>query len=365
MKTTAKQTHMKKVAIIGTQGVPAKYGGFETLVENIIGDNCSPNVQYTIICSSKDLSEKHNIYKRAILKYIPLHANGIQSIPYDIISILKVIKGYDTILILGVSGCIILPIIKLVSKAQLIINIDGLEHRRDKWGKLAKKFLKFSESMAVKFADIIIADNKGIQNYVSETYHKNSTMIAYGGDHVLRNITPDTENRILEKYGLNSKNYAISICRIEPENNCHIILQAFSLSNKNLIFIGNWDKSDYGRKLKAQYKLYNNIKIIDPNYDLDTLYILRKHCNLYVHGHSAGGTNPSLVEAMFFGQPIIAFDVIYNRETTKNQAYYFTDVTTLLTQLEKTDLNGRIMEQIARSEYSWSYISQQYNMLYK
>ncbi len=356
---------MKKIAIIGTQGVPAKYGGFETLVENIIGNNCPSNVQYTILCSSTDLPQKHHIYKKAILKYTPLHANGIQSIPYDIISILKVIKGYDTILILGVSGCIILPIIKLISKAQLIVNIDGLEHRRDKWGHIAKMFLKFSEFIAVKFANIIIADNKGIQNYISETYHTNSTMIAYGGDHVLRNITPDTQNKILEKYGLQSQNYAISICRIEPENNCHIILKAFSQSNKNLIFIGNWDNSSYGRKLKAQYKLYNNIKIINPNYDLDILYTLRKHCNLYIHGHSAGGTNPSLVEAMFFGRPIIAFDVIYNRETTKNQAYYFTDVTTLLIQLGKTNLDGRIMKQIAETEYTWKHISQQYNILYK
>lgn len=356
---------MKKVAIIGTQGVPAKYGGFETLVENIIGDNCPPNVQYTILCSSKDIPEKHNIYKKAILKYIPLHANGIQSIPYDIISILRVIKGYDTILILGVSGCIILPIIKLISKAKLIVNIDGLEHRRDKWGYFAKKFLKFSESVAVKFADIIIADNKGIQNYVLETYGKNSTMIAYGGDHVLRNMALNAQNSILEKFGLKSQNYAVSICRIEPENNCHIILKAFALSNKNLIFIGNWDNSDYGRKLKAKYKLYDNIKIIDPNYDLDILYTLRNHCNVYVHGHSAGGTNPSLVEAMFFGRPIIAFDVIYNRETTKNQAYYFADVTTLRTHLEKTNLDGRTMKLIAEKEYSWTHISQQYNMLYK
>ena len=357
---------MKQVAIVGTQGVPANYGGFETLVENIIGDNCPPDIQYTIFCSSKDLPNGKQSYKNAQLKYIPLHANGMQSIPYDILSLIQVIKGYDVILILGVSGCIFLPAIRLLSKAKIVVNIDGLEHRRAKWGKFAKKFLKLSESIATKCADIIIADNKGIQDYVTETYHKRSEMIAYGGDHVLRNVPQDIQNTILNKYGLVSGNYAVCICRIEPENNCHITLEAFSKSNKILVFIGNWDKSDYGRKLKSFYgSSFDNIKILDPNYDLDVLYTLRSHCNFYIHGHSAGGTNPSLVEAMFFGCPIIAFDVIYNRETTQNKAYYFSDVAELLKLIQQKDLQGHIMKEIAYKEYTWNNISQQYSIVFR
>lgn len=174
---------MKQVAIVGTQGVPASYGGFETLVENIIGDNCPPDIQYTVFCSSKDIPNGKKRYKGCRLKYIPLHANGIQSIPYDIWSLCKVIQGYDTILVLGTSGCSCLPIFRLLCRTRLIVNIDGLEHRRAKWGRMARWILRFSEAMAVRFADVVIADNKGIQDYVYETYHKKAALIAYGGNH--------------------------------------------------------------------------------------------------------------------------------------------------------------------------------------
>ena len=142
---------MKKVAIIGTQGVPAKYGGFETLVENIIGDNCSGDIQYTVFCSSKDLPNGPKEYRGARLKYLCLKANGVQSIPYDIVSMMRAICGYDAILILGVSGCIFLPILKLFCRKRVIVNIDGLEYRRAKWKNWVRKFLKFSEILSVKY----------------------------------------------------------------------------------------------------------------------------------------------------------------------------------------------------------------------
>lgn len=163
---------MKNVSIIGTVGVPANYGGFETLVENIIGENASENVEYTVFCSSKNYTSKQLVYKNAHLKYLPFEANGIQSVVYDILSLIKA-SSSDTILILGVSGCCFLPIYRLFSKKRLVVNIDGLEHKRDKWGKWVRKFLKFSEKMAVKYADVIVADNKGIQDYVMREYGKN------------------------------------------------------------------------------------------------------------------------------------------------------------------------------------------------
>lgn len=314
---------MKQVAIIGTQGVPARYGGFESLVENIIGENCPADIHYTVFCSSKDLSSRDSSYKGCSLKYIPLHANGSQSIPYDIISLCKAIRGYDVVLVLGVSGCSFLPIFRLFFRKRLIINIDGLEHRRDKWGRVARWILRFSESMAVRYADVVISDNKGIQDYVRETYHKESALIAYGGDHVWRNLSKETQQKYLDQYGLKPGEYAITVCRIEPENNCHITLEAFAHSKKRLVFIGNWNHSEYARNLKERYNTYPNISCLDAIYDLDVLYALRSNAGFYVHGHSAGGTNPSLVEAMFFGCPILAYDVVYNRETTQGQAYYF------------------------------------------
>lgn len=359
---------MKKVAIIGTQGVPARYGGFETLVENILGDNASHEISYTVFCSSKDMDKKLKSYKNARLRYMPLHANGIQSIAYDILSMVKAVNRFDTILILGVSGCLFLPVFRLMFHKKLIVNIDGLEYRRQKWGRFAKFILRKSEEMAVKYANIIIADNKGIQDYVKETYSKPSVLIAYGGDHVNREVPVIKQVEVLNKYGLSDGLYAITICRIEPENNCHITLEAFAHSGKELVFVGNWTKSEYGRHLYSKYNTHKNIHLINSLYDLDALYTLRSHCHYYIHGHSAGGTNPSLVEAMFFGKPIFAFDVLYNRETTMNKACYFKDDESLISLLDKSETElssvGASMIKIANKHYLWKDIAKKYEDLY-
>lgn len=357
-----------KVAIIGVVGVPAKYGGFETLVENIIGENCSQDIEYTVFCSSKSYEYKVQEYKKAKLKYIDLKANGIQSIFYDIISIFKAINNKaDVLLILGVSGCIILPVIRFFSKIKIIVNIDGLEHRRDKWGSKVRKFLKFSERIAVYNADIIIADNKAIQDYVMEEYSRSSEFIAYGGDHVLCNATIN-ESKTLQEYNLTKRDYSFALCRIESENNVHIILEAFAQTGNNLVFVGNWENSLYGKNLLKKYEKYHNIKMIHPIYELPVLHVLRSNCLLYLHGHSAGGTNPSLVEAMFFEKPILAFDCVYNRETTEGKASYFADVTQLMELITKlTDqyqINASSMVEIAQRKYCWKIIASQYENLY-
>lgn len=354
---------MKNVAIVGCQGIPAKYGGFESLVENIVGDNASSDIHYTVFCSGLDMPDKIHEYKGCTLKYVNMKANGFQSIVYDIFCMMRTFRGYETVLVLGVSGCMFLPILKLFSKNRLVVNIDGLEHRRAKWGKVARWILRTSESMAVRFADVIIADNKGIQDYVTETYQKPSQLIAYGGDHVIRSIAEEKVDQVLASYGLKKQNYAVCVCRIEPENNCHITLEAFSKSDKELVFIGNWGHSDYAKRLKNQYAQYPNIHILDAIYDLDILYIIRSNASIYVHGHSAGGTNPSLVEAMFFGMPILAFDCVYNRASTQEKASYFKNVEEMLALLNQVH-DGSEMRVIAEREYTWKKIAQQYEATY-
>ena len=356
---------MKKVAIVGTQGVPAKYGGFETLVENIIGENCAPGIEYTVFCSAKDYETKRAGYKRARLKYISLfHANGMQSIPYDILSMLHCVRGFDTVVVLGVSGGWFLPVFRLLYRKKLIVNIDGLEHKRAKWGRFAKWFLRTSEAMAVRAADIVIADNQCIQEYVALTYHKDSVLVAYGGDHAIRNVSETRQDEILEKMGVGRKEYAFSVCRIEPENNCHVVLEAFARGNHKLLFVGNWERSRYGQELKKRYGTYTNIRMLDSIYDLDILYTLRKNSRLYIHGHSAGGTNPSLVEAMSCGCPIAAFDVAYNRATTANHAHYFKNSPELAMLLEKGPIDGTPMRKLAEQLYTWKHIARQYEELY-
>lgn len=359
---------MKKVAIIGIQGVPANYGGFETLTENLLDKKCSQEIVYTVFCSGKDMQDKITMYKNAKLDYIPLHANGAQSIPYDIVAMIRSIGKYDAVLILGVSGCLFMPVFRLLFRKKIIVNIDGLEHRRAKWGKIARRILKWSESMAVKYADVIISDNKGIQDYVIEEYSKHSIFIAYGGDQVNRCVTVEKQNEILDRYGIKNIKYAIALCRIEPENNCALILSSFAESGKELVFIGNWERSRYSRDLKNMYGTYKNIHLISSLYDLDSLFVLRSKCTWYVHGHGAGGTNPSLVEAMFFGKPILAFDVIYNRGTTQNKAFYFKDKETLsklllCTETEMKDCGARMLS-IAKASYQWKDIVKQYEDLF-
>lgn len=351
---------MTKVAIIGTQGVPAQYGGFESLVENLLGDYCPEDVKYTVFCSGKDMPWRLDNYKGANLKYIPLRANGFQSVPYDVVSMCKSLKGYDAILILGVSGCLFLPFLRMISSSKLIINIDGMEYKREKWGKFAKWILKISESMAIKYADEVVTDNKAIKDYVAKEYGRESKLIAYGGDHVLRSIPEDCAETTLRKYGLIKGEYAIGVCRIEPENNCEMVLGAFSKTDKPLVYIGNWNHNAYSCDLKKKYSRFSNIKMLDAIYDLDVLYILRSNAGLYIHGHRAGGTNPSLVEAMFFGIPIISFDVEFNRATTCNKACYFKTAEELVELIKKPGLDGSTLKMIAQNNYTWKTISSQY-----
>ena len=356
---------MKRIAIVGTQGVPAQYGGFETLVENLIGVNRSYNIKYTVFCSAKDYDDRRKTFKGAKLRYIPLfHANGAQSIFYDILSLMCCIIGFDTVLVLGVSGGVFLPFFRLLFHKKLIVNIDGLEHTRAKWGGFAKWYLRLSEKLAVRCADIVIADNKVIQQYVEEKYGKSSELIAYGGDHVLRNVSEEKQSSILNKYMLDKKGYALSICRIEPENKCDITLQAFAESGMPLVFIGNWNHSSYSKNLRFKYGMIHNIRILDSIYDLDVLYTLRKNCRLYVHGHSAGGTNPSLVEAMFFGCPILAYGVEYNRETTFNMAHYYLDAE----QLKELSMNVKQddgdLTDLTYHHYPWKNIIKQYEAIF-
>ena len=352
---------MKKVAIIGTHGLPARYGGFESLAEQLVE---SRSVEYTVFCSSCTSTNKKSHYKGAKLRYIPLKANGISSVLYDILSLCCAIRGYDAVLILGISGCIFIPIFRLLSRARIITNIDGLEHRRAKWGLLARWFLRLSERLAVRFSHTVVADNKAIAEYVVQSYGITPRVITYGGDNALCNIPLDKQCKILDNYGVTDGDFLLSICRIEPENNCHLILQAAAQSGQKLLFIGNWNRSKYSRNLRAQYANYKNIITLDAIYDNEVLYALRRAASCYIHGHSAGGTNPSLVEAMFLCRAIVAYDVNYNRETTLGKALYFSNLEHLTSILSEPLTENTELKMAAEKHYLWDDIRALYESLY-
>lgn len=367
---------MLKVAVIGTKGIPANYGGFETLLENLSvfhSENHRNEIQFTVYCSTSKKTVHEKRYLNTNLVHLNIKANGYQSILYDIYSITHaVLNKNKAILILGVSGSPILPIIRLLNpflKFKLICNIDGLEWKRQKWGCLAKKYLKIAERYAVKYCDALIADNEAIQEYIQEEYRKESILIKYGGDHILKSKI-DLHKKPFHTSSYNS--FALKICRIEPENNIELVLKTFKALETNILIVGNWNDSDYGRRLKKEFGDVRNIDLLDPIYDQNELNILRRNCDIYIHGHSAGGTNPSLVEAMFLKKPIVAYDCVYNRNTTANLAKYFIDSFTLEHQIkdifENLEINRKNVEiifDIAKKHYTWEIISNQYFSLIK
>lgn len=342
------------VHIIGTVGLPACYGGFETLVENLVQEDSNQN--FLVYCSSKHYENRQEFYNGAKLVYIPLSANGAQSVFYDIFSMIKsIFNKPDVVLILGVSGCVFLPLFRFLSNSKVITNIDGLEWKRDKWGTLARKFLKLSEKIAVRNSDVIISDNKAIADYVMEEYSVESEVIAYGGDHALHC-----------KLELRDDDYAFALCRIEPENNVELILEAFSRTTQKIKFVGNWKNSQFGMDMVKRFSIFDNIELIDPIYDQSTLHKLRSSCSFYVHGHSAGGTNPSLVEMMHFEKNIFCFNCSYNIETTKNSTLYFSTVDELVDLINtenELDL-GVTLRKIAESDYTWLNIRNKYYDLF-
>jgi glycosyltransferase involved in cell wall biosynthesis len=357
----------KKLAIIGTVGLPAKYGGFETLAEHLV-KNLNTQYDLTVYCSGKKYPKEQRVatYENARMKYIPLEANGIQSIPYDTLSILHALFFADVLLILGVAGAWILPFVKLFTNKKIIISIDGIEWKRDKWNLIAKWYLWWAEKMAVKYSHIDISDNESIQDYTALRYGSLSRIIEYGADHTMK-VTPTAADK--EEFPFLKLPYAFKVCRIEPENNVHEVLKAFSrLPKHTLVMVGNWKNSDYGTTLVEMYRNKPNIILLDPIYDQRKLDVIRGNALVYVHGHSAGGTNPSLVEAMYLGLPVIAYGVSYNKTTTENKALYFSNAYELQQLIERVNVSqlhqvGSSMKEVAYRRYTWSFIAHKYDLL--
>ncbi|VWX32724.1 Glycosyl transferase [Limnobacter sp. 130] len=354
---------MKSISILGTVGIPASYGGFETLAENLARYHQMHSLEgkLTVYCSANKYSAKLNNYLGAKLRYIRLNANGISSIIYDILSLLSsIFHRSDVILLLGTSGAVSLPLIRLLSHTRIVTNIDGVEWKRDKWKGVTRWFLRFSERMAVRYSHEVVADNAGIADHVRHSYGRNVHVIAYGGDHALLESIKLYEGPALPQ------RYALALCRIEPENNVSMILEAFS-SNPELplVFVGNWNNSAFGCALRERFADTAHLHLLDPIYDVGVLRTLRGNAFVYVHGHSAGGTNPSLVEMMHFGLPILAFDCIFNRYTTEDCAIFFKDAESLLRSLVNIDTTdaahiGSDMRRIAQERYTWDTIGRTY-----
>ncbi len=356
-----------KVAIIGTVGLPAKYGGFETLAAQLVA-HLGTEYDLTVYCSGRQYPKatRQRQAGHARLRYIPLQANGIQSVLYDAISIFTALFYADVLLVLGVAGAWTFPWIKLFTSKKIVVSIDGIEWKRDKWHQTAKWFLAFSEWLAVRYSHIDISDNESIQDYTAKRYGTLSRIVEYGADHV-RPGAPTTADKA--HYPFLCYPYAIKVCRIEPENNVDMVLEAFSqLPMHKLVLIGNWANSSFGKELRNRYAAFPNLYLLDPIYDQLQLDVLRSNATVYVHGHAAGGTNPSLIEAMYLGLPVIAFGVSYNRTTTEGKAIYFNCAATLKAHIETIPLQqflqqAQVMRSIAQRRYTWKVVTDRFRSL--
>lgn len=346
-----------EIAIVGIVGLPPSYGGFETLAGRLV-ERWEGRRRVLVYCSGSDNAQRLDRYKGADLNYVKLRANGWQSIPYDMRCLLHAARNARSILLLGVSGAIALPLIRLLyPRVRIVTNIDGLEWRREKWGFFSRRFLKLSERIAVRQSHVVVADNRGIADHVQGEYGVAAECIAYGGDFA-------TEGQLQQQGG-----YYLMLCRIEPENNVEAILEAFAATpERRLIAVGNWTHSEYSRDLYRRFGDVANCDLRAPVYDRDEVRRLRQAAAAYVHGHSAGGTNPALVEAMALGCCVFAFDVSYNRYTTEDNAVYWRDSDSLQALLRGQDRearadNGGRMVEIAERQYRWADIADAYERL--
>jgi glycosyltransferase involved in cell wall biosynthesis len=355
----------KRVAIIGSMGLPAKYGGFETFVHFLVL-HLSGDFDFTIYCSGPDYMERLDEYMGAKLNYLPFRANGPQSVLFDSMSILHACFHSDVLLVLGSSGGILLPLARLLGK-RVIFNQGGLDWQRSKWGALTQKYLHLLEWSAIQGTNVLVCDNAGISAYFQEQYGRPSHLIEYGGDQISK---PALTEAFLERYPYAREGYAFAVARIQPDNNIEMILEGFSLTPESpLIFVGNWASSVFGIAIKQKYSTHPHIYLLEAIYDPEILNQFRGYCSIYIHGHSAGGTNPSLVEAMHLGLPVAAFDVSFNRATTEERALYFKtaeDLACLVrtTPAESWNSQRAVMKAIAERRYQWHIIAGKYAALF-
>jgi hypothetical protein len=343
-----------RVGIVGTHGLPANYSGWETLVSNLYFG--AKTVDYLIATpASRRYIQTKELQRHSL--FISLNASGWQSILYDAYSIWKMRSHVDVLLILGVSGCVFLPVLRKAFSGKIITNTDGIEYKREKWGIVASSFLKLSELMAVKYSDALVADNKGIHEYIQKKYNTTAiAIIEYGGIEI-----EVDENLYRSNYNYEKFSFDLAIARIVPENNILEILEVYSNVNDTLLFIGNWDSSDYGKSIKSK-SWPDNIKLLPADYDPRRLSSLRYSSRNYIHGHSAGGTNPSLVEAISLECNIYAFDVNFNRNVLREYGQYWSGKQQLQLLVE-TGVRSKTREQVKQyynDNYRWSKIIEAY-----
>lgn len=355
-----------KLALIGTNGIPANYGGAESLFENITRE-LSNRFDITVYCSKKQPRDKvGDTYLGAKLKYWPLSANGWQAIPYDTLSIFHAAKHSDVLLIFGFTAAVVVMMMRFFGfKKKIIFNHGGLnEWDREKISKFNRWYSKWTRRSLRNKVDHIADNELYIKSLKEVCGIEKANMIRYGGDQAIR-VEPDAE--LVKKYPFLTELYYVAVARAQIDNNLHILLEAFSqMPNKKLVLVSNFKVSEYGQKLYSQYKdKYPNMILIPGIYDKKELNAVRSNALAYIHSHSRCGTPPSLCEAMNLGLPIISYDMPVNHEVTGEHALFFASSKELVsvvlstTEAQLKELAKKSTE-LAKRDYTWKHIADEY-----
>ncbi len=380
---------MKHVFIIGSRGLPAKYGGFETFVEELVSHQQSKDLLYHVACLSDTSHHEHRDYKGVDCYTInPPKLGPARVIAYDMMAIryaLQLIAEQriekPIFYILGNTiGAFIAPFARKIHKlgGQLFINPDGLEWKRSKWSKPVQTYLKHSEKVMTKHADLVISDNEGIESYIQETYPwSKTTFIAYGTDLNPTNLTRESSEvrDFFAKWEIQEKDYYLIIGRFVPENNYETIIREFmeAKTKRDLVIVCNHEGSIYFEQLRqvTGFDKDERIKFVGTVYDKELLKYLRQATRAYLHGHEVGGTNPSLLEALAQTNENLVLGVDFNRKVALDTAQYWTKEAGNLASLidrvdeaeERLDL-GQKAKAHMQHDYTWEGIVRQYEDLF-
>ena len=354
-----------RIAFLGSRGIPAEYGGFETFIQEVSLRLVDKGFDITVFCHGNQ-SYKQPTYRGVRLVHIDTPpVKGLRSVCFDAMSILKSLARYDILYVVGYNVALLLPLARLFP-GQLWVNMDGLGWKRSKWSPMAQRYLRSMESTAVRFASHIIADSQSIADHLTSTYafaRGKVQVIEYGAYPVYAPPSIDS----LAGFNLQPQEYYIVVCRLEPENHVQEIIEGYCRagSTRKLVVVGDHTTgTPYVRELlKAANE---NVTFIGTVFDQVKLTALRYYCHTYFHGHSVGGTNPSLLEAMACGNYVIAHDNVFNREVTQNQCVYFSDAEDMkacIFTLEQDGIPADVkqrLKQVVVEKYNWDGIAERY-----
>ena len=354
------------IAMIGTRGVPARYGGFETAIEEIGKRLVDKGHEITVYCRSDDRSPEYLGMRRVVLP--ALKRKQLETLSHSFLSMLHIQKRKpDVALVFNAANVPAMPLLRL-RRIPTALHMDGLEWKRSKWGNVGRRYYLACERLGPKVAQALIADARGIQDYYRATYDVDTTFIAYGAE---QDIEIDFTK--LDDVDLTPGEYHLVVARFEPENHVDVIIEGYNRSAavKPLVVVGSAPFAKaYTQRVQSLAASDPRVKLLGAVWDQDLLNALYAGASSYLHGHSVGGTNPSLLRAMARGTPVTAWDVNFCREVLDDGGIYFdspSGVAECLHAVESDTEEARARGESARSRaksgYRWDAVADDYEML--